>query len=52
MLTAEEMEIEKPSKEEIKEIMKELDRENKGYLTKYTIMFISDKTSQYSLCKY
>lgn len=32
--TAENMEIEKPSKEEVKEVMKELDKDGKGYLSK------------------
>ena len=34
-LTAEEMGIEKPTKDEVKEIMKWLDPSNKGYLSKY-----------------
>jgi hypothetical protein len=33
-MTAEEMNIEKPSKEEVKEVMKWLDPSNKGYLSK------------------
>ena len=36
-MTAEEMGIEKPSKEETKEIMKTLDTESKGYLSKQTL---------------
>lgn len=34
-MTAEEMKIEKPSKEEVKEVMKWLDTSSKGYLNKY-----------------
>lgn len=34
VMTAEEMGIEKPPKEEVKEIMKTLDVESKGYLSK------------------
>jgi hypothetical protein len=34
MLTAKEMGIEAPTKEEVKEVMKELDPSNKGYLSK------------------
>lgn len=33
--TAEDLGIEKPSKEEIKDVLKELDSNSKGYLSKY-----------------
>lgn len=38
-MTAEEMGIEKPTKEEVKEIMKTLDTEGKGYLNKYILSY-------------
>jgi len=34
------MGIEKPTKEEVKEIMKELDPSNKGHLTKYQSSYL------------
>lgn len=38
-MTAEEMGIERPPKEEVKEIMKTLDTQNKGYLSKYISIY-------------
>ena len=49
-LTAEEMGIEKPTKDEVKEIMKWLDPSNKGYLSKYPLPH-SGKTSTPSSCR-
>ena len=48
VMTAEEMGIEKPSKEQTKEIMKTLDTQSKGYLSKYFCHYLQIRFYEFS----